>query len=235
MIVSQAIASRRSVRAFLDQPVAENVLRGVLEQAARAPSGGNLQPWRPYVLTGEPLAQFRACMRERLATNPSPDPLEYRIYPQNLWEPHRSQRFEVGEAMYGEIGIPRGNKAARLAWFRSNYEFFGAPVGLFCYLDRRMGPPQWSDLGMYLENVMLLLREQGLHSCAQECWSIYNRFVADFLQTPPGLLLFCGMAIGYADESAAVNRFRSERMKLDEFAQLRGFNPVGQSPVRERE
>jgi len=223
MNVSEAVSSRRSVRAFLDTPVPEGVLRHILDLAARAPSGGNVQPWRLYVLTGEPLVRFRAIMRERLATNPSPDALEYHVYPESLWEPHRTQRFRVGEMMYGELDIPREDKAARLRWFRNNYDFFGAPVSLFCYLDRRMGPPQWSDLGMYLENVMLLLREHGLDSCAQECWSIYNRVVAEFLGSPPELLLFCGMAIGYADNAAPVNRLRSERMKLEEFAELRGF------------
>lgn len=223
MNVSEAIASRRCVRAFQDTPVPEDTLRSILELAARAPSGGNLQPWRLYVLTGEPLAQFKARARERLATNRSPDPLEYHIYPENLWEPHRTQRFRIGEMMYGEIGIPREDKAARLAWFRNNYDFFGAPAALFCYLDRRMGPPQWSDVGMYLENVMLLLRERGLDSCPQECWSIYSRLVAGFLAPPPELLLFCGMAIGYADEAAPVNRLRTERMKLEEFAEFRGF------------
>ena len=223
MNVSEAIASRRSVRAFLAKPVPEDTLREVLELAARAPSGGNLQPWRLYALAGKPLVQFKARMRERLAASPSPDPLEYHVYPENLWEPHRTQRFRVGEMMYGEIGIPREDKAARLTWFRNNYDFFGAPVGLFCYLDRRMGPPQWSDVGMYLENVMLLLRERGLDSCPQECWSIYNRMVAEFLNPPTELLLFCGMAIGYADETAPANRLRTERMKLEEFAEFRGF------------
>jgi nitroreductase len=223
MKVSEAVASRRSVRAFLDKPVPEGTLRRVLELAARAPSGGNVQPWRLYVVTGAPLAEFKSRIRERLATNPTPDPLEYHIYPENLWEPHRSQRFRVGEMMYGELGIPREDKAARLNWFRNNYAFFGAPVGLFCYVDRRMGPPQWSDVGMYLENVMLLLREEGLDSCPQECWSLYNRLVAEFLAPAPELLLFCGMAIGYADTDAPVNRLIAERLPLDAFASFRGF------------
>jgi nitroreductase len=223
MNVAEATMSRRSVRAYLDTPVPETLLRHVMELAARAPSGGNVQPWYLYALAGEQLERFKAQMRERLATTPSPDPVEYHIYPENLWEPHRTQRFRVGEMMYAELGIPREDKASRLKWFRNNYEFFGAPVGLFCYIDRRMGPPQWSDLGMYLQNVMLLLRERGLDSCAQECWSIYNRLVAEFLGSPPELMLFCGMAIGYADESAPVNRLRTERLKLAEFAELRGF------------
>ena len=184
MRVSDAIASRRSVRAFLDRPVPEAVLRRVIARAARAPSGGNLQPWRIYVLTGVPLAELKARMRERLAADPSPDAPEYSIYPEHLWEPYRTQRFRVGEMMYAELGIAREHRGARIARFHENYNFFGAPAGLFCYIDRRMGPPQWSDLGMYLQNVMLLLREEGLDSCPQECWSTYNRVVAEMLSPP---------------------------------------------------
>ncbi len=223
MNVSEAVRSRLSVRAFLDIPVSEEVLRDVLALAARAPSGGNLQPWRLHVLSGAPLTEFRAIMRERLARNPAPDPHEYHVYPENLWEPHRTQRFRVGEMMYALLAIPREDKAARLRWFASNFDFFGAPVGLFCLIDRKMGPPQWSDLGMYLQTVMLLLRERGLSSCPQECWSRYNGEVRAFLQSPGELMLFCGMAIGYADELAAVNRLESERMRLDEFARFYGF------------
>jgi nitroreductase len=223
MKVSQAIETRRSVRGFLDTHVPESVLRRVLERAARAPSGGNLQPWRIYVLVHSELARFKTRMAERLARDPVPDPVEYMVYPESLWEPYRTQRFRVGEMLYAELDIPRDDKAHRQAWFNGNYAFFGAPVGLFCYLDRRMGPPQWSDVGMYLENVMLLLREEGLDSCPQECWSFFHRVVADFLQPPAELMLFCGMAIGYADESAPANFLRTERMPLDDFAVVRGF------------
>src|SRR5580698_1820457 len=159
MNVTEAVRSRHSIRAFLDKPVPESVLREVLETAARAASGGNLQPWRIYALAGAPLAQFKAKMAERLKTNPSPDPLEYHVYPQDLWEPHRTWRFRVGEQMYGLVGIPREDKVGRLRWFAHNYDFFGAPAALFCYIDKHMGPPQWSDLGMYLQTAMLLLRE----------------------------------------------------------------------------
>jgi nitroreductase len=195
----------------------------VLETAARAPSGGNVQPWRIYALTGEPLARFREKMRARFATNPSPDPLEYHVYPQELWEPHRTWRYRVGEQMYALVGIPREDKPARLRWFAHNYDFFGAPVALFCYIDKRMGPPQWSDLGMYLQTVMLLLRERGLDSCPQECWSIYNAFVRTFTDAPSELMLFCGMAIGYADPNAPVNKLETERAPLDEFTTFMGF------------
>lgn len=223
MKVSEAARSRHSIRAFLAKPVPLETLREVLEVAARAPSGGNLQPWRLYALTGEPLAQFKAKVRERIAAKHTADPLEYHVYPDNLWEPHRTYRFRVGEQMYALIGIPREDKLGRLNWFGHNYEFFGAPVGLFAFLDKRMGPPQWSDMGMYLQTVMLLLREHGLDSCAQECWSRYNAVVREFVNAPPELMLFCGMAIGYRDPDAPVNRLVTERAALDEFTTFRGF------------
>jgi nitroreductase len=224
MNVTEAVGTRRSVRAFLDRLVPAGVLREVVALAARAPSGGNLQPWKIYVVGGEVLTQIKtlAAGKQRRA-DPDERP-EYAIYPPNLWEPHRTTRFEVGEQLYASLGIAREDKLGRLQQFARNFEFFGAPAALFCYVDRRMGPPQWSDLGMYLQTLMLLLRERGLDSCAQECWSIYPKTVGSVLQPPPELMLFCGMAIGYADESAPVNRFRSKRLDLTQFAQFLGVD-----------
>ncbi len=222
MNVSEAVASRRSVRAFTDQPVAPELLRDLLSRAARAPSGGNLQPWRIYALAGAPLAELKEAMRLRLRTKPTPPKPEYLVYPPALTEPYRTQRFAVGEAMYALLGIPRENKIGRLQWIQNNFEFFGAPVGLMCYVDRQMGPPQWSDLGMYLQTLMLLLREQGLDSCAQEAWSLYHDTVGAVLAPPAEWTLFCGMSIGYADRSAPLDRLVTERAPLESFATLRG-------------
>lgn len=223
MNVTEAVASRRSVRAFLDTPVPAAVLREVVEQAARSASGGNLQPWRLYVVAGEPLAAFKKTMEKRLVTGPTSDPTEYDIYPPDLWDPYRTERYVVGEEMYALLGTPRTDKAGRLRQFARNFQFFGAPAALFCYVDRRMGRPQWSDLGMYLQTLMLLLRAHGLDSCAQECWSVYQKTVGEFLQPPAELMLFCGMAIGYADPDAPVNRLRTRRLPLDQFATFRGL------------
>lgn len=223
MNVTEAVESRRSVRAFLDTPVSGELLREVLALAARAPSGGNLQPWRLYVLGGDALAAFKARMRERLQTGPTSEASEYDIYPADLWEPYRSERYVIGEEMYALLGTPREDKPGRLRQFARNFQFFDAPAALFCYIDRRMGRPQWSDLGMYLQTVMLLLRERGLDSCPQECWSVYPQTVREFLQPPAEWMLFCGMAIGYADGRAPVNRLRSRRLPLEQFAEFRGI------------
>lgn len=222
MHVREAISSRRSVRGFLDTAVPPEVVRRVLSEALRSPSGGNLQPWHMHVVGGEPLAALKALMRERMQDASVTEDPEYDIYPRELGAPYRDRRFEVGEAMYAQLGIPRENKAARLRWFARNYELFGAPLALFCSVDRRMGPPQWSDLGMLLQNVMLLLRAEGLDSCPQECWAIYPQTIGRFLALPPERMLFTGMAIGYADLAAPPNGLITSRAPLDEVAAFMG-------------
>src|ERR1051325_4882512 len=223
MTVTEAVLARRSVRAFLPTPVPMETIRAILTTASRAPSGGNVQPWQHYVVTGAPLADFKQRMQERLAESPEGDqPVEYNVYPQPLKAPYRNYRFKNGEDYYGLMGIPREDKAARARLFANNYHFFGAPAALFCYADRQMGPPQWSDLGMYLQTVMLLLCEAGLDSCSQECWSRFHRTVGELLNPPEEWMLFCGMAIGYKDPDARVNQMWADRAPLQEFCRFVG-------------
>jgi nitroreductase len=221
--VTEALASRMSCRAFLPTPVPESTVRAILDAARQAPSGGNLQPWHVHALAGAPLAELVTRVKAAMPAHPRGEPPEYDIYPPELWEPYRSRRYKCGEDLYATIGVKREDKFGRLLQFARNFEFFGAPVGLFFCLDRRMGPPQWSDLGMYMQSVMLLAREHGLHTCAQEAWSAWHGTVGGYLGLPPELLLFSGMALGWRDESAAINRLRTDRAPLAEIATLRGF------------
>ena len=223
MNVSDAVASRRSVRGFLDTPVDPAVIRRVIEKAARAPSGGNLQPWHIDVVAGEPLNELKQIMRQRMAEAPGGEPTEYDIYPKVLTAPYKNYRFAVGEELYRALGIPREDKMARMLWFARNFQFFGAPVALFCTVAKTMGPPQWSDLGMYLQTLMLLLREEGLDSCPQECWAIYSATIRGFLKVPDDRMLFTGMAIGYKDEADPANAARADRAPLADFATFCGI------------
>ncbi|HUF98781.1 MAG TPA: nitroreductase [Ilumatobacter sp.] len=213
MNVSEAVARRASTRAFLPDPVSDHVLRDLLRQSSRAPNGGNVQPWRIYVLNGDAMARFRAF----IADQPIEEG-EYEIYPANLWEPYRSNRFALGEAMYASIGVGRDDKEGRAAQFARNGDFFGAPAALFCFIDRGMGAPQWSDLGMFLQTFMLLAQEAGIDTCPQEYWSTRYTAVQEFCQAPDNEMLFCGMAIGHADRSAPINSLVSQRMPLEEWA-----------------
>jgi nitroreductase len=223
--VTEALETRLSVRDFLPTPVPGEVIRRVLATASRAPSGGNLQPWHIDVVAGARLDELKAIMQRRLAEVAAGDRSEtpeYDIYPKELVAPYRDYRFQIGEDMYARLGIPREDKAARLKWFARNYQFFGAPMALFCSVDRRMGPPQWSDLGMFLQSVMLLLREQGLDSCAQECWAVYPKTIGEFIAIPPERMLFTGMAIGHRNPEHPLNTLRSQRASVDSFARFHG-------------
>lgn len=223
MDVSEAVASRFSCRAFLDTPVPEATVREILDRAARAPSGGNVQPWHVHALAGEPLAELKRNIAARPDELPFGEGAEYAIYPPGLKEPYESRRREVGSLLYRAIGIPHRDRPGRIRQYARNYLFFGAPVGLFFSIDRQMGPPQWSDLGMYIQTVMLLARVYGLHSCAQEAWTFWHKTVGKFLDLPPQHMLFCGMALGHADLDAPINRWRSPRETLDGFATFSGF------------
>ncbi len=217
MKVSEAVDKRMSVRAFTDEPVSSDLIRKILVKASRAPSGGNLQPWKICILNGERMAEFRAIMEERLAGKAHPDgeKPEYEVYPSNMIEPYRTARFEVGEDMYALLGIDRDDKMERLKWFANNYRFFGAPAAIFCFFDRMMGAPQWSDTGMFLQTFMLLLEEHGLQSCAQECWYQFPKTVTDFCQMDENDMLFCAVCIGHADTTHPVNQLRSKRLAPD--------------------
>ena len=214
--VSEALATRRSCRAFLPDPVPLATVRALLDAARQSPSGGNLQPWQVYVLADQALARFRALLAPKLLAMPGGEPPEYQVYPPNLHEPYRTRRYQCGEDLYATIGIDRADKSARLRQMARNFDFFGAPVGLFFVIDRRLGPPQWADVGMYMQSVMLLAREQGLHTCPQEIWSAWPQTIGEFLQLPPAWLLFSGMALGYRDAAAPINTLRTERAPLAE-------------------
>ncbi len=219
MKVSEAIAQRMSVRAFQARTPPAATVRAILGAAARAPSGGNLQPWRVHALTGAPLAELLAHVA---ASPPQPEP-EYAVYPPSLWEPYRTRRFENGEQLYSSLAIAREDKAARLRQMAKNAQFFGAPVGIFLSIDRRMGPPQWSDLGCYLQNVLLLAVEAGLATCPQEYWAFCSEPVKAFLGLRAEHTLFAGIALGYADEQAPINQIRTPRAPFEDIAEMRGF------------
>jgi nitroreductase len=216
MKVSDAVLSRKSIRAFTDAPVSNKVIEELLATSARAASGGNLQPWKIYVINGPSMKTFL----DFQSTWSEPESPAYDIYPPNLKEPYRTSRYELGEQMYELLGIARDDKDGRLTQVMENFKFFGAPAAIFCFVDRQMGPPQWSDLGMFLQTFMLLAQEYGIDTCAQEAWSMKNDSVSKFVDADESDILFCGLALGYKDENAVINKLSSERRPLDQWAKF---------------
>ena len=216
MNVTDAVLNRSSIRSFLSKPVSDELLKVLLEKSSRSASGGNLQPWKIFVINNSSMSAFLN-FQENWS---EPELPAYDIYPSKLKEPYRTSRFELGEQMYELLGIEREDKEGRIAQVMENFRFFGAPCAFFCFVDRQMGPPQWSDLGMFLQTFMLLAKEAGLDTCAQEAWSMKHDSVSKFVKAEDSDILFCGMAIGYRDENAAVNTLKSERRPLKEWAKF---------------
>jgi nitroreductase len=219
MNVTEAIKTRISTRAFKPDPVPEALVREILDVARWAPSGGNVQPWRVIAVAG---AEKDALIALAKANLPG-DEGDRSIYPADLWEPHRSRRFKVGEDMYAILGIPRENKGARLMHMARNFEFFGAPCALFFVIDTRMGHGQWAHMGMFMQSIALAALERGVASCMQEAWARMRTPMHAHFGLGETEMIYCGMALGYADERAPINSLRSDRAEVEEIAVFRGF------------
>ncbi|MEH6527092.1 MAG: nitroreductase [Sneathiella sp.] len=222
MRVSKAIETRVTIRQFLPTPVPEKIIREILEIAKRAPSGGNLQPWNVHVLVDDPLKALVDDIAGKLKKGIEEDP-EYNVYPPELVDPYKTRRRIVGQMLYELIGVPRDDLPGKLKQLSRNFRFFDAPVGIFFVMHRQMEIGQYADLGMFMQNIMLLAREYGLHTCAQEAWARWPETLQEHLGLADHEMLFCGMALGYSDETAIINKLTSEREEFENFATLHGF------------
>lgn len=227
--VTEAVLGRRSVRAFLPDRVPPDTLREILDLAQRAPSSSNLQPWRVFAVTGDPLAALLERVRATAAANPRGEQPEYPIYAPNLKDPYNARRIACAEDLYGHIGVARDNKLGRLMHFARNFEFYGAPVGLIVTLDRSMERGQWADVGIWLATFMLLAQERGLSTCAQAAWAGMNRTVRAALAIPDEYLIFCGISLGYADPDAAINTLKIGREPAATAVTMVGFEEAAAS------
>ena len=217
--VTDALNTRITVRKFLDKPVAEDVLNRILTTALRSPSGGNLQPWKLHVMTGETLASFKDTATKRTLSGNREEPT-HPAYPSPLWEPQRSWRYKLGEDMYALLGIPRENKMGRLIQLAQNSKFFEAPVGIIVTGHKKLDMPQYMDIGIMLQTLMLLAREEGLHTAPQGWWRNWTSACHDHLDIPEDEEVLVGMGLGYGDPDAAVNDLMADRAKLSEVAKF---------------
>ena len=224
MDVFDAVEARFSCRFYLDKPVEPRIVRELIERAALSASNGNLQPWHVHVLTGDPLDQLKREAAIVVADqNPHEIATEFPVFPSELWEPYKSRREQQGSTLYDALGVVRSDLDGRLAFYRRNFRFFDAPVGLIFCIDRRLGPAQWADLGGYIQTLMCLASGYGLDTCAQVAWARIHETLGRFLRLPDEQMVYCGMAIGYGDHGHPANGFRLARAPSDEYCRFHGF------------
>lgn len=219
MTVAEAITGRQSIRAYRTDPVPRETILRILEIAGRAPSGSNMQPWKVRVLTG---AAKEALSAELLRRHESGDDgnWEYAYYSDVWREPYLARRRKTGWELYGLLGIPKGDREASRKYQGLNFGFFGAPVGMIFTIDRELARGAWLDYGMFLQNIMIAARAEGLETCPQAAFCVFHDTIQRMLSIPEAEMVVCGMALGYADTEDKVNTFRTEREDVGAYVQF---------------
>ena len=220
--VAHAIRSRRSVRRFLPTPVPKKMVEDLLELAARAPSGTNVQPWKVYVLAGKEKDRLSAAILDKHNTT-GMDGREFDYYPTEWADPWLSRRRKIGFDLYGLLGIGKTDKERMKEQTGRNYQFFDAPVGMIFTMDRQLGRGMFIDYGMFMANLMTAARARGLDTCPQAAFADYHQTIREVLGIPENELVVCGMSLGYADPNAPENRLVTEREPVANFSDFRGF------------
>ena len=221
--IDAAIRSRHSVRSFLGRPVARETVEQILEVARFAPSGTNTQPWQVYVLGGEVKKALSAEILADHDAHPEREEREFEYYPSDWYEPYLGRRRACGWGLYGSLGIERGQTDRMHEQRARNFLFFDAPIGMMFTIERRLNIGSWMDLGMFLQNVMLSARGQGLHTCPQAAFANYHRIIRRHLPIPDSEIVVCGMAMGYRDARAPENIWRTDREPVSGFTRWLGF------------
>ena len=215
--VDEAIRSRRSVRAYKPDPVPQETITHILEVASRAPSGTNMQPWHVHIFTGDALNSLTSSVLDAFWNEPDEHKSDRQHYLEKIRDPYLARRRKVGWDLYGILGIGKGEREKTREFHAQNYKFFGAPVGMIFTIDHDMGWMSWLDYGMFIQNICIAARGQGLHTCPQAAWASYHDVVEKHLGLPEIQLVHCGMSLGYEDTEAAVNTLETVREPVEEF------------------
>ena len=223
MSVSRTLRSRVSIRAYTCEAPSLEAVREILDAARWSPSGGNMQPWKVIAVAGRARDEVCELAHRTLATNPAGEEGDYPVQPGEMHKNLRERRVLAAQQRYAMMGIERDDKAGRAAAVARNYDFWGAPVGLFFVTYRELAHSQWAHLGMFIQSVVLAAEEKGLGSCVQEAWAKVRESVRCHFGLPSEEMIYCGMALGYADKSRSINAFRSTREPLTSFVTMLGF------------
>jgi nitroreductase len=216
--VFAAARTRRSIRAYRPDAVPAAIVREIVALGRHAPSGSNIQPWRVHVMTGATLKRVGSAIQRAFVADEPGHKRDYDYYTDPVFEPYLARRRQCGWGLYGLLGIGRGDREKSKAYRATNYNFFGAPVGLIFTIDRRLEKGSWLDYGMFLQTIMLAARARGLHTCPEAAIASYPDIVRRELGITSEWVVICGMAMGYADPGALVNTFQPPRIEVDDYA-----------------
>jgi len=217
MNLDEAIRNRKSVRQFLDTPVDRALVETILERANLAPSGTNVQPWHVHVAMGAKRDELVSAVLAHRENAPQDASAEFPRTSKRK-EPYTSRMRQLGKDMYSLLEIPRGDERANFNQWGRNYKFFDAPVGLIFTIDKDLDAMSFLDIGMFMQNIMLIAHQEGLGTCSQGAWNQFHTITRRVLSVPDARFIICGMSLGYADPNAPVNTLVSAREPMSSFA-----------------
>ncbi len=221
--VTEALTTRKSVRVYDNKAVPMTLIKEILELAGRSASGGNIQPWKVDVVTGNAIKQLSQTVQgyfQNCGGKPEP---EFPTYPEKMSEPYHGRRAVCGEVMYEALSITREDKMQRMMQTMKNYDFFGAPVGLIISMERDMGQPQCLDIGIFMQSIMLLAKERGLDTCPQVSWTVCPQPIREALGLPENQKIMAGICLGYKAENQPVNDICQSRAVQNDYVSFHGF------------
>lgn len=218
-LLTKLVTQRRSVRAYLPKQVPDALLQQVLRDARRAPSGSNLQPGAFLSIQGHARQRLSNALMEAWQHDVQ-EAEDYVYGPRPLPMTMRRRQVATAQALYGALGIAREDRLGRDAQFERNFHFFDAPVALLVTIHREFGSGALMDLGMSVYGLMLAAQSHGLATCAIGAIASYPNLVRHSLQLEADCAIVCGLALGYADPTAPVNRTETTRCELNDFFQV---------------
>ena len=210
MTVEDAITGRRSIRKFKTDRVPREVVGHILDAARWSPSWGNTQPWEFYVLTGEPLEEFRKESHRNVVSGKAfvPD-----IPMPEIWPDHLKKRYgETGKILLSALGIAREDKEARNKFYEEMALFFGAPCLIIACIPRASAVEYaMLDIGLVVQTLCLLAHDRGLGTCIMAATIGYPELLRAIASISDDLLIAMGIALGYPDDAAPINTFKRVR------------------------
>lgn len=234
MDFSEALTSRRSIRAFSDKAVSQQTIDDILTDALESPSSSNTQPYKIAVAQGETCKQLgqELLSRYRQINKIQRQPLPIKLVkamtstamPDGDFKPilgkypgiFQERRMATGRGLYRVMEIERGDKQARDEQLARNFTFFDAPVAMFVFVHPGMKFTALVDSGIMMQSLMLSATSRGLGTCPQGALGMWRSPLEKHFDIPKGYKLVCGLALGYPEADEVVNEYRPEKLALNE-------------------
>ena len=218
MSLKSIITSRKSIRAFTDKPVPDDILEEIFSVAQSSPSNCNVQPWHSYVVSGDKKEELKnAFLAELMAgKKPSPD-FDWSVSYQG---DHRKRQIGAAVDLYGALGIGREDKQERQMAMVRNWQFFDAPHAVFFTMEKYLNIMGAVDIGIYAQTLALLMQEKGIGSCMQGALGQYPGPAREMLGIPEERGILFGMSFGYIDETKPENKIDVGREALGDAVQF---------------